>query len=265
MNMPNNYSPMGGGGFSMDMPGGPGAPDMKGTWISKRTGAEVQVRDAIITENGMSVMLSDGRMIDMAEFSNEFYQMSDDVYDMNGNKIGNAPVNIPDYHPESPMPKPGCDCPPIDVPGNEIDPGFAYPPKPDHHPCPKPGPKPPCPIPPLNPNPDMDTLMEEKKHLSMITDVFDKVEPTPNLECIAKITNASVATFPTKQIQMIIDIFGVHIDDVTLYLYQRYFTPEKIMGYLRTYLTTDTNGPKLTEPKESDDTTDTPSTDNDND
>lgn len=244
--MPNNYSPMGGGGFSMDMPGGPGAPDMKGTWISKKTGAEVQVRDSIITENGMSVMLSDGRMIDMSEFSNEFYQMSEEIYDINGNKIGNAPANIPDYRPEPPMPKPGCDCPTINVPGNEIDPGFAYPPKPSHHP----GPKPPCPLPPINSNPDMDTLMEEKKHISMISDIFAKVTPTPDIECIAKITNASVKTFPTKQIQMVIDIFGVHIDDVTLYLYQNFFTPEKIMGYLREYLTTDTNGPKLTEPEE---------------
>ena len=86
-NMPNNYSPMGGGGFCMDMPGGPGAPEIKGTWISKKTGAEVQVRDCIIAENGMSVMLSDGRMIDMNEFSTEFYQISDDIYDSNGNII----------------------------------------------------------------------------------------------------------------------------------------------------------------------------------
>lgn len=27
--MPNNYSPIGGGGFCMDMPGGPGAPEIK--------------------------------------------------------------------------------------------------------------------------------------------------------------------------------------------------------------------------------------------
>lgn len=257
MNMPNNYSPMGGGGFCMDMPGGPGVPDIKGTWISKKTGAEVQVRDSIITENGMSVMLSDGRMIDMSEFSSEFYQVSDDLYDMNGNKIGNAPVNVPDYRPEPPKP----DCPPSDIPGNEIDPGFAYPPKNDCG-C-KPGPKPPCPVPPMpRPNPDMDSVMEEKKHLDMITDVFSKVTPKPEIECVAKITNASVKTFPTKQIQMIIDIFGVHIDDVTLFLYQKYFTPEKIMSYLREYLTTDANGPKLVEPEES---TDTDSTTSDTD
>jgi hypothetical protein len=123
-NMPNNYSPMGGGGFCMDMPGGPGAPEIKGTWISKKTGAEVQVRDCIIAENGMSVMLSDGRMIDMDEFSTEFYQISDDIYDSNGNIIGKAdgnnPVPVPPYNP---------------------GPGECQPPH-HHHPVP------PCPPPP---------------------------------------------------------------------------------------------------------------------
>lgn len=241
-NMPNNYSPMGGGGFCMDMPGGPGNPDIKGTWISKVTGAEVQVRDSIITENGMSVMLSDGRMIDMSDFSNEFYQVSDDLYDLNGNKIVGGSTNVPDYNPGVSPSNPIC---PQNIPGNEIDPGFAYPPKDDCG-C-KPGPKPPCPVPPLIPNPDLEGIATEKKHLDMIGDVFTKVTPTPNIECIAKITNASVKTFPTKQIQMIIDIFDVHIDDVAFYLYKNYFTPDKIIEYIRNYLTTDENGPKLTD------------------
>ena len=43
--MRNNYSPIGGGGFCMDMPGGTGAQEIKGTWIYKKTGAEIQVRE----------------------------------------------------------------------------------------------------------------------------------------------------------------------------------------------------------------------------
>lgn len=245
--MPNNYSPMGGGGFCMDMLGGPGVPDIKGTWISKKTGAEVQVRDSIITENGMSVMLSDGRMIDMSEFSNEFYQVSDDFYDMNGNKIKNPQIDIPDYRPDTPLPKP--DCPPIDVPGNEIDPGFAYPPKKDNCGC-KPGPKPPCPIPPIKPNPDIEGMKTEKRHFDMIGDVFTKVTPTPEIECVARIKKTS-KNFPKEQLQMIIDIFGVHIDDIAFYLYKNYFTPEKIMGYLYEYLTDEKkypDGPQLKDP-----------------
>ena len=204
--MPNNYSPMGGGGFCMDMPGGPGAPEIKGTWISKKTGAEVQVRDCIIAENGMSVMLSDGRMIDMDEFSTEFYQISDDIYDSNGNIIGKAdgnhPVPVPPYNP---------------------GPGECQPPH-HHHPVPPcpPKPRPECPI-------DV-----EKKHMAMVTDVFNKVNPVPEVTCGSTLVMKNA---PLNQLQMLIDIFGVHIEDIAIYLYQNYYTPEKVISYLKKVLT----------------------------
>ena len=204
--MPNNYSPMGGGGFCMDMPGGPGAPEIKGTWISKKTGAEVQVRDCIIAENGMSVMLSDGRMIDMNEFSTEFYQISDDIYDSNGNIIGKAdgnnPVPVPPYNP---------------------GPGECQPPH-HHHPVPPcpPKPRPECPV-------DV-----EKKHMNMVTDVFSKVNPVPEVTCGSTLT---INNAPLSQLQMLIDIFGVHIEDIAIYLYQNYYTPEKVISYLKKVLT----------------------------
>ena len=204
--MPNNYSPMGGGGFCMDMPGGPGAPEIKGTWISKKTGAEVQVRDCIISENGMSVMLSDGRMIDMDEFSTEFYQISDDIYDSNGNIIGKAdgnnPVPVPPYNP---------------------GPGECQPPH-HHHPVPPcpPKPRPECPV-------DV-----EKKHMNMVTDVFSKVNPVPEVTCGSTLT---IKNAPLNQLQMLIDIFGVHIEDIAIYLYPNYYTPEKVISYLKKVLT----------------------------
>lgn len=208
-NMPNNYSPMGGGGFCMDMPGGPGTPEIKGTWISKKTGAEVQVRDCIITENGMSVMLSDGCMIDMSEFSTEFYQISDDIYDSNGNIIGKAdeshPVAVPPYNPGS------CECRPSH-----------YPTQPHHHvqPC-KPKPHPECPV-------DV-----EKRHMAMVTDVFNKVNPTPKVTCGSTL---DIENAPISQLQMLIDIFGVHIEDIAIYLYRNYYTPEKVISYIKKVL-----------------------------
>lgn len=221
--MPNNYSPMGGGGFCMDMPGGPGAPEIKGTWISKKTGAEVQVRDCIIAENGMSVMLSDGRMIDMDEFSTEFYQISDDIYDSNGNIIGKAdgnhPVPVPPYNP---------------------GPGECQPPH--HHPVP-PCPPPPShdcgchdkPMPPRPPKPRPECPVDvEKKHMTMVTDVFSKVNPVPEVTCGSTLVMKNA---PLNQLQMLIDIFGVHIEDIAIYLYQNYYTPEKVISYLKKVLT----------------------------
>ena len=219
--MPNNYSPMGGGGFCMDMPGGPGAPEIKGTWISKKTGVEVQVRDSIITENGMSVMLSDGRMIDMNEFSAEFYQISDDIYDSNGNIIGKAnekcPIDIPSYNP-----RPGESC---QHPHHHPVPPCPPKPCPPHHhhpvpPCP-PKPCPPCPETPID---------VEKKHLNMVTDVFSKVSPAPEVTCGSSL---DIKNAPIDQLQMLIDIFGVHIEDIAIYLYQNYYTPEKVISYIK--------------------------------
>lgn len=214
--MPNNYSPIGGGGFCMDMPGGPGAPEIKGTWISKKTGAEVQVRDCIIAENGMSVMLSDGRMIDMNEFSTEFYQISDDIYDSNGNIIGKAdgnhPVPVPPYNP----------CPDECQPPHHHHP--LPPPPPHHHPMP------PCP-PHHHPECQVDV---EKKHMNMVTDVFSKVNPVPKIICGSTLVMENA---PLDQLQMLIDIFGVHIEDIAIYLYQNYYTPEKVISYLKKVLT----------------------------
>lgn len=242
--MPNNYSPMGGGGFCMDMPGGPGAPEIKGTWISKKTGAEVQVRDCIIAENGMSVMLSDGRMIDMDEFSTEFYQISDDIYDSNGNIIGKAdgnhPVPVPPYNP---------------------GPGECQPPH--HHPvppCPPPPcPPPPCPpkpMPPCPPKPRPEWPVDvEKKHMTMVTDVFSKVNPVPEVTCGSTLVMKNA---PLNQLQMLIDIFGVHIEDIAIYLYQNYYTPEKVISYLKKVLTETykLNEPVIQEPTNPDTTMD---------
>ena len=218
--MPNNYSPIGGGGFCIDMPGGPGAPEIKGTWISKKTGAEVQVRDCIIAENGMSVMLSDGRMIDMDEFSTEFYQISDDIYDSNGNIIGKAdgnhPVPVPPYNP---------------------GPDECQPPH-HHHPLPPPPPDCGChhhPMPPCPPHHHPECQVDvEKKHMNMVTDVFSKVNPVPKIICGSTLVMENA---PLDQLQMLIDIFGVHIEDIAIYLYQNYYTPEKVISYLKKVLT----------------------------
>ena len=42
---------------------------------------------------------------------------------------------------------------------------------------------------------------------------------------------------PLSQLQMIIDIFGVHIEDIAIYLYQNYYTPEKVISYIKKVLT----------------------------
>lgn len=208
-----------------------GAPNMKGTWISKTTGETVVVRDNVITESGMTIMLSDGRMIDMAEFSAEYYQMSDDVYDMNGNKTNNIPV--PDYKP---------------TPGPRPRPEDLFPPKP----MPKPTP---CPAPDPDHYKPVHPAGEEAHRMKIVSDTFLNSTPTPNITVEATVGGEN---FPKDNLQTIVSVLGVKIDDIALYLYKNYFTPDKIMGSIKKYLT-DTVG--LVEPNtDSDDKDDTDDT-----
>lgn len=221
---PGNYPPA----FGTEMMG-PGGPDLKGKWINKQTGDEVQVRDVVMSDSGMSVMLADGRMIDMNTFSSQYFQMSDDIYDDKGNVIGHdRHINVPSYdaHPDDCLHKP--------IPPR---PGICPPPSDDLPGCgcekPKPAPIPPRPCPP-RPRPDYpNPVGDAKRRMDMISDVFSKVTPEPKVEGSVTLT---VENFPKDQLQMIIDIFGVKVEDVAAYLYRYYYTPEKIIAYLKDYL-----------------------------
>lgn len=71
----------------MAMMGG-GGPMITGQWINQRTGEKVTVRDSYMDGENMFVILTNGRQLTMEEFQ-DYVQMSDDVYDEKGNKIGN--------------------------------------------------------------------------------------------------------------------------------------------------------------------------------
>ena len=60
-----------------------------GKWFNPRTGQEVYVRDSFIDGENMIVRLGDGSVLTLMEFQ-DFVQMSDDIYDASGKKIGKA-------------------------------------------------------------------------------------------------------------------------------------------------------------------------------
>lgn len=233
--MPNN---MFNGPFPPMQPGfGPDG-DFKGKWISKKTGETVYVRDNIISDSGMQVMLSDGRLMGLNEFGNEFIRMSDEVYDQNGKVIDQSPVDeaekiVPPYypHPEHPMPpKPECHH------HDDFVPPMSQEPEPNH-----------ChhhhhhdfipPVPPAQefPNkPEDDAMFREGGHMYMIDSVFKKTANKPKLTPVLTVTTEN---FPKDQLQMLIDIFGVHTEDIGAYIYKNYFSPAKILGVIQDWLT----------------------------
>lgn len=204
--------------------------DFKGKWFSKKTGETVYVRDNIITESGMQVMLADGRLMDLNDFGNEYIRVSDEVYDKNGKVIDQSPVDaaeniVPPYFPHDhedhapmmpPPPPPHhhhhhCDC----------DDKPFVPPIPPAKPCP-------------TPNPDNDPMFREGSHMYMVKSVFEKADPAVTVKPSMTVTQTN---FPKNQLQMLIDIFGVHIDDIAAYMYRNYFSSAKILAVIKEWLT----------------------------
>ena len=70
-----------------DMLGGPGM-QITGKWYNKRTGKTITVRDSYFDSDGMQVMTSSGSMISGDEFTRDYIQCDDNVYDENGNPTG---------------------------------------------------------------------------------------------------------------------------------------------------------------------------------
>lgn len=73
----------------MGMMGGPGM-SISGKWYNKRTGKTIMVRDSYFDDAGMQVMTSDGQMINGDEFSRDYIQCDDTIYDANGQSTGQS-------------------------------------------------------------------------------------------------------------------------------------------------------------------------------
>lgn len=68
---------------------GGGGPMITGTWINQRTGETVTVRDSYMDGEDMFVILTNGQTLSMDKFS-EYIQMSEDEYDVRGNKVSSS-------------------------------------------------------------------------------------------------------------------------------------------------------------------------------
>jgi hypothetical protein len=64
-----------------------------GKWINKKTGQVINVRNSVIDGDNM-IIISDIGQIMMNEFSQDYVQASDEIYNENGQVIDNKPVDI---------------------------------------------------------------------------------------------------------------------------------------------------------------------------
>lgn len=74
---------------------------VSGDWMNKITGEVVTVRDSIIDGDNMLIITNKGH-IDMRDFSDNYIQASEDLYDEKGNIIGHQDVDIKDFQVVTP-------------------------------------------------------------------------------------------------------------------------------------------------------------------
>ena len=65
---------------------------VSGQWINKNTGKIINVRDSIIDGDNM-IIITDSGQIDMNDFSKNYVQASDEIYDENGNVTSVEKIN----------------------------------------------------------------------------------------------------------------------------------------------------------------------------
>ena len=81
--------------YNMQMMEGP---SIEGKWYNKRTGKTVTVKDMMMSDEGMQIFTTDNQLIDGDEFSRDYIQCDDTVYDNNGNATGTIDkVDYKDY------------------------------------------------------------------------------------------------------------------------------------------------------------------------
>lgn len=63
-------------------------PSIEGKWYNKRTGKTITVKDMMMSDEGMQIFTTDNQLIDGDEFSRDYIQCDETVYDNNGNSTG---------------------------------------------------------------------------------------------------------------------------------------------------------------------------------
>lgn len=76
-----------------------------GQWINKRTGKTINVRNTIIDGDNM-IIISDAGQIGMEEFSRDYIQASDEIYNEDGKVIGHEKMNFSPMEIENTITRP---------------------------------------------------------------------------------------------------------------------------------------------------------------
>ena len=179
-------------------------PSIEGKWYNKRTGKTITVKDMMMSDEGMQIFTTDNQLIDGDEFSRDYIQCDDTVYDTNGNATG-ASESV-DY--ESMFGSIGSDSQPFDN------------------------------TPIYNDNkttpveqPVVETVLVNKK-FDTLDSLFSKLEKLPDVNC-----SISWKKIPKSELKMLKTYFDITDEDIAEYVYTKYCTPETIKTSIKDAIT----------------------------
>lgn len=190
-------------GMMQDFGTGPGGPMISGKWINKITGTVINVRDSIINGDEL-VIITDKGQIAMDEFSRNYIQASNDIFDESGKVIGHAdadPSIVVESHATNTVQTPmmSSNTASLTKPFNN---------KPQH---------------------SNNTTEKETEKEKLIRKIFDK-NPAP-----AFTIDINWTDFPKNELEMLINYFDISKEDIAQYLSKKVDVSE-LVGSIREFL-----------------------------
>ncbi len=174
-------------------------PSIEGKWYNKRTGKTITVKDMMMSDEGMQIFTTDNQLIDGDEFSRDYIQCDDTVYDTNGNATG-ASESV-DY--ESMFSG-------IDTDSSVFNNNTSV----------------------YN---DPITTVESRavnKKFDTLDSLFSKLENLPEVTC-----SISWKKIPKSELKMLKTYFDITDEDIAEYVYVKYCTPETIKTSIKDAIT----------------------------
>lgn len=160
---------------------------ISGRWLNKRNGQIINIRNSVMDGDNM-IIITDKGQISMTEFSRDYIQASDDIYDETGKVIGHEEVKHEDYA-ENP------DWLQIQETINT----------------------------PRMHNVNQPTKPVINTNDQIIKKVFDKLTAYPKINVDIKWDD-----FPEAQMQTLVNFLDISIDDISKYIIKNYVNAEAL-------------------------------------
>ena len=160
---------------------------ISGRWLNKRNGQMINIRNSVMDGDNM-IIITDKGQISMTEFSRDYIQASDVIYDETGKIIGHEEVKHEDY---------------------AENPDWLQ-------------------IQEMINTPHMHNVNQPKKPVintneQIIKKVFDKLTTYPKINVDIKWDD-----FPEAQMQTLVNFLDISIDDISKYIIKNYVNVEAL-------------------------------------